>query len=111
VFVRGEALFEDRYLPQLGRVVIIKNVLFAVRDEAWRIPAFLLTQRVFYRTRTYTQQIERMQSELLGYTTEEIEQGGSTESRHHRRFFSRRHRPPSHRHHPLLAAREAASCE
>ena len=68
-------------------------MLFAVRDEAWRIPAFLLTQRVFYRTRTYTEQIERMQSELLGYTTEEIEQGGSTESRHHRRFFSRRHRP------------------
>jgi hypothetical protein len=40
VLVRGEALFEDRYLPQLGRVAIIKNVLFAVRDEAWRIPAF-----------------------------------------------------------------------
>jgi len=72
-FVRGEALIEDRYLPQLGRVAIIKNVLFATRDEAWRIPAFLLTQRVFYRTRTYTEQLERMQSELLGYTAEEID--------------------------------------
>lgn len=69
----GEALFEDRYLPQLGRVAIIKNVLFAARDEAWRIPAFLLTQRVSYRTRTYTEQLERMQSELLGYTAEEID--------------------------------------
>jgi len=72
-FVRGEALLEDRYLPQLGRVAIIKNVLFAVRDEAWRIPAFLLTQRVFYRTRTHTEQLQRMQSELLGYTAEEID--------------------------------------
>ena len=85
VFIRDEALFEDSYLPHLGRRAIIKNVLFAVGDEAWRIPAFLLVRRVFYRTGKHTEQLQRIESELLGYTADEIEAwceywfGGSTE--------------------------------
>ena len=73
VFVRDEALFEREYSPMLGRKAIFKSVLFAVREEAWRIPAFFLTQHVFFRTGKYTEQIERIESELLGYTAKEID--------------------------------------
>ena len=73
VFVRDEELYEGDYLPQLGRKAVTKYVFFAVKEEAWRIPAFRLSQRVFYRTGQHTEQIERIQSELLGYTAEEID--------------------------------------
>lgn len=72
-FVRAEALFDGPYLPHLGRTAVTKNVLFAVTEEAWRIPAFLLSMRVFHRTGRHTEELERIQSELLGYTAEEVD--------------------------------------
>jgi hypothetical protein len=73
VFVRDEVLYEGDYLPQLGRKAVVKYVFFALKEEAWRIPAFLLSHRVFHRTGQHTEQLERIQSELLGYTAEEID--------------------------------------
>ncbi len=73
VFVRDEVLYEGDYLPELGRKAVWKYVFFAVQEEEWRIPAFRLSQRVFHRTGRHTEQLERIQSELLGYTTEEID--------------------------------------
>ena len=72
-FVRDEVCYERDYLPKLGRKAVFKHVFFAVKQEAWRIPAFMLSERVCYRTGSHTEELERIQSELLGYTAEEID--------------------------------------
>ena len=72
-FVREEAILDAGFDGRLGRNALIKYVLFAQRAEAWRIPAFLLLKKVFYRTGRNPQELERMECHLLGYTEEEVE--------------------------------------
>ena len=72
IFVRGEGEFNGGFHSGLGRDAIIRYVLFAKKDEAWRIPAYLLMRKVFYKLR-YTEELERIESELLGYEDHEID--------------------------------------
>jgi hypothetical protein len=74
-FIREEIVIEGLdHLPQLGKNAPIKYVLFAMTQEAWRIPAMILLKRSF-RNSSYkwNETLERMESALLGYTDEEID--------------------------------------
>jgi hypothetical protein len=71
-FVRGEAVLPGPFAPKLGRDGQIKYVLFALAAEAWRIPAFLLLQRVAVRT-GHNEMRERLDSSLMGYTEAEVD--------------------------------------
>ena len=50
VLVRDEVPHEGGCLPQLSRNAVVKWVFLAIKEGAWRIPAFRLSQRVFHRT-------------------------------------------------------------
>ena len=71
-FVRSQVTYEESFVPKLGRNARILYVFFAAKAEAWRIPAFLLTQDVARRM-GHSEAIERIQSALLGYTQEEVD--------------------------------------
>jgi hypothetical protein len=74
LFVRGEETYEDDFHPGLGRNAQIKYVFFAVTAEAWRIPALALLLRVRYQMKSYqSEEMERMESMLLGYSDEEVD--------------------------------------
>lgn len=72
-FVREEAVINFGDDPKLGHDAKIKVVLFATRAEAWRIPAYRLVKQVFWKTRKNPEELERIESALLGYTEEEID--------------------------------------
>lgn len=72
-FVRDEKIFGGRFHPGLGREAQIKYVLFARASEAWRIPAFILVHGVSMQAPRHTEEVERIESALLGYTDEEID--------------------------------------
>ena len=73
LFVRGEKTFNGGFHPGLGRDAQIKYVLFALVAEAWRIPAFILVHGVSMSSPRHTEEVERIESALLGYTEEEID--------------------------------------
>lgn len=73
-FVRSEEIFSAEFHPELGRKAQIKYVFFALAEEAWRIPALALLLRVCYQMNSrHPEEIERIESSLLGYTQEEID--------------------------------------
>ena len=74
LFVRGEKTFKGAFHPGLGRDAQIKYVLFARASEAWRIPAFILVHGVSMNASRHTEEVERIESALLGYTKEEIDE-------------------------------------
>ena len=74
LFVRGEETYTGDFHPGLNRNVQIKYVFFALAREAWRIPAISLLLRVRYLMNSWqSEEVERMESFLLGYTAEEID--------------------------------------
>jgi hypothetical protein len=74
LFVRGEETYQTEFHPGLGRNAQIKYVFFAVVAEAWRIPALSLLLRVRYQNKSHqSEDMERMESLLLGYTNEEVD--------------------------------------
>lgn len=73
-FVRGEEVFLGDYHSVLKRIEQIKYVFFALAEESWRIPALALLLRVRYQLRAFqSEEMERIESYLLGYTPEEID--------------------------------------
>jgi hypothetical protein len=72
-FVRSEAVFNFGFNQRIGRDAQIKYVLYALSTEAWRIHAFILLKRVTLKTKRNPEEIERMESLLLGYTDEEVD--------------------------------------
>lgn len=73
-FVRGEETYEAEFHPELGRLMRMQYVFFALSEEAWRIPALALLLRVRYRMNSHrSEEVERIESTLLGYTEEEID--------------------------------------
>lgn len=72
-FVRSEEVLNFGYDGRLGREAIIKYVFFAQASEAWRIPAMILVKKVFLRTGRNPEEMERIESHLLGYTDEEVD--------------------------------------
>ncbi|ASI68631.1 hypothetical protein BA022_08760 [Diaphorobacter nitroreducens] len=73
MMVREQITLEGPYHPGLGRHTQEVYVLFALAHEAWRIRAFVLIKRVRARTGEYNETLERIESELLGYTQAEID--------------------------------------
>jgi hypothetical protein len=72
-FVRGETISEGAYHPIWKRNVKIKYVFFALKNEAWRIPAMMLVLTTQIKTAAPDITIERLTGALLGYTEAEIE--------------------------------------
>ncbi len=72
-FVRGESDIAGPYSQKLGRETKIKYVLFALKEEEWRINAMLLLKKQHARTLAWNETCERIESALLGYTDEEID--------------------------------------
>jgi hypothetical protein len=74
LFVRGEETYTGEFHPGLNRNIQIKYVFFALAREAWRIPAISLLLRVRYQMNSWQcEEVERMESFLLGYTADEID--------------------------------------
>ncbi len=65
LFVRGEGEFTAGFHAGLGREAIIKYVLFARKEEAWRIPAYLLMRKVLYKF-GYSEALERIENGTFG---------------------------------------------
>jgi hypothetical protein len=73
-FVRGEETFAGDFHLKLGRVAQLKYVFFAIAKEAWRRQALALLLRVRYRMNSFqSEDMERMEGMLLGYTDEKID--------------------------------------
>jgi len=72
-FIRGEHTFDLGYDEKLGIEAKLKYVFFAISSEAWRIPAFILLKSVFLKTGRNPEELERMESRLLGYTEAEVD--------------------------------------
>jgi hypothetical protein len=51
----------------------VKYVFFSLSTEAWRIPAFILVKTVALQTQRNSEEMERLESMLLGYTQEEVD--------------------------------------
>jgi hypothetical protein len=74
LFVRGEETYTGAFHSGLNRNEQIKYVFFALVEEAWRIPALSLLLRVRYRMNSWqSEEVERMEGFLLGYTDEEVD--------------------------------------
>lgn len=73
LLVRGEETYTGRFHAPLNRNEKIKYVFFALAEEAWRIPAISLLLRIRYQTGNWqSEEFERMEACLLGYTDEEV---------------------------------------
>lgn len=73
-FVRGEQTYEREFNVGLGRNIKIQYVFFALAAHAWRIPALALLLEVRHRTGNWqSEELERMESMLLGYTDSEVD--------------------------------------
>ena len=73
-FVRGDEIYAGDFHAGLGRNVSIKYVFFAIAEEAWRIPALSFLLRIRYRMSSWqSEEFERMEGLLLGYTDEEVD--------------------------------------
>lgn len=71
--VRRETVIKGPFSHELGREVQIKYVLFALKEEEWRINAMLLLKEQHEKTLEWNETCERVESSLLGYTEEEID--------------------------------------
>jgi hypothetical protein len=72
-FVRGETTVVGAYHPRLKRNVEVKYVFYALRQEAWRIPAMILVLNQQLKVRMPSEAMDRITGALLGYTEEEID--------------------------------------
>ena len=70
-FVRSEFLVPGPESPITKSETQLKYVLFALRDEAWRIEAMALLQEQHSKTEKWNETCERMECFLLGYSEEE----------------------------------------
>jgi|RhiMethySRZTD1v2_1073278.scaffolds.fasta_scaffold239444_1 hypothetical protein len=76
LFVKGTRVFEAAIDPRTGRPVQIRYVLYALKAEAWRVNAMLLVLETLLKLRDRKgtdEAIERMISNLLGYSDEDFE--------------------------------------
>jgi hypothetical protein len=74
LFVRGEETYTGCFHTGLNRNEQIKYVFFALAKDAWRIPAISLLLRIRYKTGNWqSEEFERMEGCLLGYTDEEVD--------------------------------------
>jgi hypothetical protein len=72
-FIRGEMIQELAYHPVWKRNVTVKYVFFALKNEAWRIPAMMLVLTTRLKTEAPDVTSERLVGALLGYSEAEID--------------------------------------
>jgi hypothetical protein len=74
-FVRGETLNEAGYHAVLKRNVKVRYVLYALKHEAWRIPAMILAIKVQRKVSGPgpNEALDRITGALLGYTDDEVD--------------------------------------
>ena len=72
-FVRAETVVAGPYSEKLGRETEIKYVLFALKNDAWRIQAMILLLEQWAISNQWNETCERVMSALLGYSREEID--------------------------------------
>lgn len=51
----------------------LRRVLYALPEEAWRIDAMLLLQKIYQKRSGWDQDLERITGKLLGYEERHIE--------------------------------------
>jgi hypothetical protein len=74
LFVKGTRVFDLAIDPRTGRPVQVRYVLYALKAEAWRVNALFLVLKTQLKLRHGPDEaIERMTSNLLGYSDEEFE--------------------------------------
>jgi len=74
LFVKGARVFEGAIDPRTGRPVQSRYVLYALKPEEWRVNAMFLVIETLLKLRHGPDEaIERMTSNLLGYSDEEFE--------------------------------------
>jgi hypothetical protein len=71
--VRSEFVVSGPRSPISGKETKIKYVLFALKDEAWRVDAMTLLKKQFEKTGKWNETCERMECFLLGYSEEETD--------------------------------------
>lgn len=54
-------------------VVDVRYVMYALKDEAWRIPALKLALRVMNKVGRADESVDRIIGDLLGYAEEEVD--------------------------------------
>ncbi len=74
-FVHYTSVIQGEYVPALGREAQWKYLFYALADHAWRIPAMLQLIHIRNHAPTMWQSegLERYESTLLGYTSEEVD--------------------------------------
>ena len=72
-FVRSEKVILGPYHPVWKRDIRTKFVFYALRDEAWRIPAMILAIHVQEKVQMPNEAMDRITGALLGYTDEEVD--------------------------------------
>jgi hypothetical protein len=76
---KGEVVVEGAIDPRTARPVRTRYVLYAVREEQWRIPAMILVWRTMLRTKKRPDEgLDRLTGSLLGYTDEQNDEYIST---------------------------------
>jgi hypothetical protein len=73
LFAKGTRVFELAFDPRTGQPHRVKYVLYALKEEEWRIPAMFLVLETDLRIKQREEGIQRMIGALLGYTDQEID--------------------------------------
>lgn len=71
--VRSETIIKGPKSPLTNEALDIKYVMFALKDEAWRLEAMLLLVEQHSKTEKWNETCERMECFLLGYSEEETD--------------------------------------
>jgi len=78
-FCKDEFEIEGAVDPRTDRPVKTRYVLYALKEEQWRIPAMIMVKQTMRRTKNRPDEgIDRMIGSLLGYTCEQNDEYIST---------------------------------
>jgi hypothetical protein len=72
-FVRGETTLEGAYHPRWKRNVVVTYLFYALKAEAWRIPAMIVVLNQQLKVPMPNEAMDRITGALLGYTEQEID--------------------------------------
>lgn len=73
-FLIKEERVEPLVSPEDGEPTSARNILYATRNEAWRIPAMRTVQDIYRRMGPgWRPDLERIIGSLLGYDSEDVE--------------------------------------
>jgi hypothetical protein len=73
LFAKGSKIYELAFDSRIGRPHKVKYVLYALKEEEWRIPAMFLVIDAMKKMGA-DEGIDRITGALLGYTEHEIDE-------------------------------------